>query len=190
MSAWDEAFAVVPLVHLPVVQGQRVLAIGPAAMSLATTALRYPTTAEVVTVGIPGMQQLDPRVHAMSSLADLPAGWAADLVGVAVDNLTSSMIQDIRQRHLADVGVAVFAAPSPASVRPLKDALRSRWGTLQPFREWTGDATPSWFILAADHGLRRCRPVPGWTTRLSEKYLPALFTLSKDEYATAYGGAQ
>ena len=116
----------------------------------------------------------------------LLAVWDVD--GTLVDSRAVILVCAHDDEHA--MGVAVFAAPSPASVRPLKDALRSRWGTLQPFREWTGDATPSWFILAADHGFRRCRPVPGWTTRLSEKYLPALFTLSKDEYATAYGGAQ
>ena len=189
MTAWDDAFAVVPLVHLPVVQGQRVLAVGPAAMSLAVTSLRYPTTVEVAVVGIPGMPTVDPRVRTIKELRDLPPGWMADLVGVATPVLSEDLLNQIHMRQNALTGVAVFAAPGPAAVRPLKDALRSRWSTLQPYREWTGEAVPSWFILAADHGFKRYRPVPSWPTRLSEKYLPALFTLSKDEYAAAYGGS-
>jgi hypothetical protein len=186
MTAWDDAFAIVPLVHLPVVKGQRVLAIGPAAMSMAVAALRYPTNVEVV---IQAMPTTDPRVRKIDDLAALPAGWVADLVGVAAPELSESLLTQIHQRHNSTTGVAVFAVPGPRAVRPLKDALRSRWNTLQPYREWTGEAVPSWFILAADHGFKRHRPVPGWTSRLSDKYLPALFTLSKDEYAAAYGGA-
>jgi hypothetical protein len=188
MSAWDDAFSLVPFIHLPVVQGQRVLAVGPAAKSLAMTALRYPTTVEVVTIGIPAMPTTDPRVRSLSSLLDLPIGWRADLVGVAEQVISDRMLESLHQLHNSDTGVLVAASPSPVAVRRLKDMLRAQWSTIQPYREWTGDAVPSWFFLAADHGFKRHRPVPSWTVRLSEKYLPALFTLSKDEYAVAYGG--
>lgn len=151
-------------------------------------ALRYPTTAEVVTVGITGMAH-DPRLRSVPAVQALPSGWTADILGVANTTLSEEALSILHAHYNASEGVAVFAAPVPKSVRPYKDAIKSRWGTVQPYREWTGDSTPSWFLLAADHGFKRYRPVPGWTSRLSEKYLPALFTLAKDEYALVYGGA-
>jgi hypothetical protein len=196
LDHFHEALGIVPLVHLPVAQGQKVLVVGKDALYAGGLALRYPTTAEVMIVdaelGKPS-PTADKRVHWVARMEDLPADWKADFVAVAVPALTDSLVDAVRRRHLAETGVGVFAISRPGAVRAAKDTLRRFWTTVQPYREHVPPAMdPSgsmWFMLVSDHAFSRQRPVPAWTKRISDKYLPALFTLSKDEYALAYGGA-
>lgn len=185
--AWDEAFSVVPLIHLPAAAGQRMLVMGESAAPMVALALRYPTTREVVVINCPAPQ--DNRVRAVKNINELPSNWMADLLAVAIPGITDPILQALKSVHASDTGVAVFAVDNPANLRPVRDLLRRRWSITQPYRDYVGAPAPAWFVLAADHGFKRQRPVPGNTVRLSEKYLPALFTLAKDEYAQAYGNA-
>ncbi len=70
----------------------------------------------------------------------------------------------------------------PGQVRAARDLVQKYWSVVQPYREHLpGQAAPQWFLMAGNHGFKRHRPVPGWTSRLTDKYLPVLFTFSKDE---------
>lgn len=195
-DAFAEALALVPLIHLPVAPNQRVLLVGPDATPAALAALRYPQTVEVVIVDESdraGPSFGDKRVKSAPSIEALPKSWMADLIIVALPALTDAKIQSIRTHHKAESGVAAFAVARASQTRATKEALRRSWSTVQPYRENTPEvedptARVAWFMLAADHGFKRHRVIPPWSKRLTDKYVPALFTLAKDEYALAYGG--
>jgi len=112
---------------------------------------------------------------------------------VATPGISQVKVQALRAHHRADTGVAVFAVARASQVRATKDILRLSWSVVQPYREFTPDvedptARVAWFLMAADHGFKRHRAVPPWSKRMTDKYVPAVFTLAKDEYALAYGG--
>jgi hypothetical protein len=190
-DAFTEALAMVPMVHLPVTQGQRVLIVGKDAVPAAIVALRYPTTVEVVIVDPAPPVLQDKRVRTVARMEALAPAWKADLVAVAMPVITDSLVQAVYNHHRADTGVAVFALARAQQVRASKEQLRKLWSSVQPYREQVVEAEggAAWFLLAGDHGFKRHRPVPAWSKRLTDKYLPALFTLAKDEYVQAYGGA-
>lgn len=190
-DAFTEALAMVPLVHLPVVAGQRVLVVGTDAIPAALVALRYPTTVEVIIVDERPPQLQDRRVRCVPRMEQLLPSWKADLAVVAVPVITDSLAQAVYAHHVADTGVAVFALARAQQVRAAKEQLRKLWSSVQPYREQvprSDGESVAWFLLAGDHGFKRHRPVPAWAKRLTDKYIPALFTLAKDEYALAYGG--
>lgn len=185
MDAFSEALAVVPVVHMPVTPGQQILLLGPGAGAAADIVLRYPTTASVLVVG-DSLASKDRRVQSAPSLDAVPTGWA-DLSVIVIPVLTDAIVGATYARHRPDTGIAVFALANPTQVKASRDLVKKSWSVVQPYREHTTNG-PAWFLLAGDHGFKRHRPMPGWTGRLTDKYLPALFTLAKDEYAGAFGG--
>lgn len=195
-DAFIEALSLIPLIHLPVAANQRVLLVGADAAPAALAVLRYPQTVEVVIIdasGRAGQQFGDKRVKSAPSVEALPKAWVADLLVVALPALTDASVQALRAHQRAESGVAVFAVARASQVRATKDMLRRSWSTVQPYREYTPEvedptARVAWFLLAADHGFKRHRAIPPWSKRMTDKYVPALFTLAKDEYAQAYGG--
>ena len=189
MDPFGEALSVVPIVHLPVLPNQRVLLIGVGATAALGTVLRYPTTAQVLVIDAPAFEVKDKRVRFVPRLDQVPADWQADLAIVAVPVTSDSMLDAVKQRVRPDSGIVCIALARPSQVRAAREAARNRWSLVQPYRENVpGQKEPAWFLLAGDNGFKRYRPIPSWTTRLSESYVPALFTLSKDEYALAFSG--
>jgi hypothetical protein len=195
MDAFTEALAVVPLIHLPAAPGQHVLLIGQGAGATADVVLRYPTTTSVVVIGdsVSAAAQKDKRVQLAPALDQVPPAWQADLSLVVVPGLTDQLSSAIAARRVQGTGMAVIAVANPTQVNAMRtQALRS-WPVVQPYREHIaagpGGGGPAWFLLAGKYHFKRQRPMPGWTTRLSDRYLPALFTLAKDEYVQAFGGS-
>lgn len=188
VDIFSEALGYVPLVHLPVADGQKALMIGPSAVPAAQIALRYPSFAEVVITGeIPGGAPRDARVHQVPRLADLPPSWKADLVTIAIANVSPEILTAARA-HSHQRTVVVIAVPAATQARQLKDLVRRFWPVVAPFREHLPD--PAYFLLASDVGIARSsRLIPPQARRLTEKYLPSLFTFAKDEYSLLYGGS-
>jgi hypothetical protein len=184
MDAFSEALAVVPVVHMPVTPGQQILLLGPGSAAAADIVLRYPTTAAVAIVGDTSTSK-DRRVQVLPSLDTVPSAWA-DLAVVVIPVLTDAIVKAVYARHRPGSGLAVFAVANPTQVGASRDLVKATWSVVQPYREHTATG-PAWFLLAGEHGFKRHRPMPGWTGRLTDKYLPALFTLAKDEYAGAFG---
>ncbi len=165
------------------------LLVGKGAGAAAEIALRYPTTSSVLTVEDP-LANKDKRLQNLTRIEQTPPGWTADLAIVVVPAITEALAAAVRQRHAARGGVAVFAIMQPGQLRRARELLRQYWAVVQPYREHLpGQAVPQWFLMVGDHGFKRHRPMPGWTSRLTDKYLPVLFTLSKDEYVLYYGNA-
>lgn len=187
MDPFGEALSVVPIVHLPAVPNQRVILIGVGATAALETVLRYPTTAQVLVVDSPAIETKDRRVRFLQRIEQVPPDYKADLIIVAVPIISDSLLDAVQQRLRPDAGVVGIAIARPTQVRPTREAARNRWTFVQPYRENVpGQKEPSWFLLAGNNGFKRYRPIPAWTTRLSESYVPALFTLSKDEYTLAF----
>lgn len=189
-DAFAEALGMVPMVHLPVTAGQRILIVGRDAAPAALVALRYPTTVEVVVIDPSPPALADKRVRSLARMEQLNPAWKADLIAVAVPVITDSLAQSVYDHHRADTGVAVFALARAQQVRATKEQLRKHWSSVQPYREVVpaSEGGTAWFLLAGNHGFKRHRPIPAWSKRLTDKYIPALFTLAKDEYTLAYGG--
>ncbi len=179
MDAFSEALGVVPIVHLPVKAGQKVLLVGQGAAGAAEIMLRYPTTESLIAVDAI-IDTKDRRVQYVKRLEQVPPDWKADLI--------DSFLASLRSHHLADTGVAVVAIARPSQVRLARDLAKKQWTVVQPFREHVpNQSEAAWFLMLSNHGFQRHRPVPAWTARISEKYIPALFTLAKDEYVLTFG---
>ncbi len=184
---FNEALAYVPMMHVPVGQNQHVLVIGAAAAAAVQVAIRYPTFAEILVttdVDLSGLR--DPRVHVIPRLADLPPSWKADLIVVAVPSVTLELLQMLRL-HSNRNTVLVVAVPAADQARAIKQMMRPFWVVIAPYREHL--PAPNYFMLASDAPLSRYRAIPPAARRLSEKYVPALFTFAKDEYSALYGAA-
>ena len=188
---FNEALAVVPIVHTPVEPNQRILVVGASALAAAVMALRYPTFVEVGIVAPPsdvpiGLRQ-DKRIRVYATLADVPRGWIASLIVVAVPNLLEEQVAVVKT-HATPASVVCFALDRVAVGRQTKELLRRYWPSVAPYREHLPTSGAVLFMLAGSGRLERQRPVPGWTRRISDRYIPAMFTFAKDEYAALFGG--
>ncbi len=184
---FNEAISYIPMIHVPDQRNQHALVIGGSAAMAAQVATRYPSFAEIlVSTDIPLGPNHDPRVHVMPSLVDLPPSWKADLIVVAVPVITPDFLQSLRL-HSHPRTIVTIAASTPNNVRILKDTMRRLWPVVMPYREHLPE--PAFFLLASDSPIRRHRAVPPSARRLTEKYVPSLFTFAKDEYNLLYGAA-
>ncbi len=188
LDIFGEALVIVPLVHVPVLPMQHVLAIGPGAAATAAYALRYPTFAEVVVIGdqLPQGLRQDKRVRMVARLEDLAPEWRADLVTVSLHGMSEPVLQQLR-KHMQPGAVASIALDRASALRSTKELLKRNWPNVAPYREHCPEA--SWFFLVSDRAWAKHRPVPAVAKRMTDRYLPALFTLAKDEYNALFGGA-
>lgn len=186
VDIFNEALVIVPLVHVPVVSLQHVLAVGPGAAATVSYALRYPTFAEVVVIGeqLSSAMRQDKRVRQANRIEDLAPEWKADLVTVSLMGMSDAVLQQVRS-HMKPGGVASIALDRPSALRSTKDTLKRFWPNVAPYREHCPDS--SWFFLVSDRAWAKHRPVPTVAKRMTDRYLPALFTLAKDEYNALFG---
>ena len=184
---FGEALVIVPLVHVPVVPLQHVLAIGPGAAATVAYALRYPTFADVVVIGeqLPQALRQDKRVRVLARMEDLVPEWKADLATVSLNGMSEGVLQQLRS-HLNPGAVTSIALDRAPALRQTKDLLKRFWPNVAPYREHCPE--PAWFFLVSDRTLAKTRPVPAVAKRMTDRYLPALFTLAKDEYNALFGG--
>lgn len=186
-SAFDESLAVPAILHTPLA-AQRVLAIGAAAAPLLTVARRYPTFRELVFLGddLPASARgtkPDSRIRSVAGARDLPREWVADLIGIAVPGLPDSALTTAKQ--LAGPQTVVVVAVDRYNAGPSAKRLMERqWSTVIPYRDHTPNE--QLYLLASDVGMKRHRPMPGWTERLSEGYLTALFRFPKNDQAVLF----
>ena len=186
-GAFDESFAVPAILHTPV-EAQRVLAIGPAAVPLLNVARRYPSFRELVYLGEDAPAALrgpkpDSRVRSVTSTRDLPRDWVADVIGVAVQGMPESVLTAAKQLSGPQT-VVVVAVDRYAAGPTVKRLVERLWGTVIPYRDHVPNE--QLYLLASDMGMKRHRPMPGWTERLSEGYLTALFRFPKNDQAALF----
>lgn len=187
-EVFAEALGVVPVVHTPA-SAKRALAIGPPAVAVLSAAGRYPFM-ELVYLGedapaaVRQPRQADKRLRAVNSILDLPADWKADVIAIAVPGIPDEVLSAARRSSHAATVVAV-AVDRYASGPAAKRQLERHWRTVIPYREHLPAA--QLYLLASDTTVRRERPIPSWTRRLSEGYIPAMFRFPKDEHVALNG---
>lgn len=187
VDKFSEAISVIPIVHTPL-SAARVLIIGQAALPAAWLAMRYPQFTDIISIGADAPPSLlnTRRFRQVPSLDQVPGGWLADLIVIASPTVDSLALRQVHAHSSRNAVVAV-ACPSPAGARMMRDTLRSFWSVVAPYREHLPE--PAYFLLASNAPLTKVRPVPAYTRRISDNYLPAMFTWGKDEYATLFGKA-
>lgn len=177
-----EAVSIVPWVHVPVGQAQRIVTIGYEASSAALMGLRFPEVRDVVIIG--ATAPTDARVRTFNALTDLPPSWTPDLAVLTVPVLTVDLLRSIR---LSPQGVACFALQRFEDVVPAKALVRAAFRYITVYREYIG-GEPALFLMGSMSPISRQRAVPGFSKRYTDKYLPNLFTFAKDEYQLIFAG--
>lgn len=180
-----EALSVVPLIHTDP-SATKALAIGTAAASLLVAAGRYPFTdlvfaGEEVPSALRSPSKPDRRLRVVKDAREILPSWKADVIAVAVPGLPDSTIAAARAASGPST-VVVMAVDRMSVGGTAKRLLEKSWRVVIPYREYLPES--QLYLLASDRPLSRLRPVPGWTRRLSEGYLPALFRFAKDDYAS------
>lgn len=188
LEKFAEAISVVPFLHVPADRPVKVLAVGPYALPVAKLALRYPNVAEIhlssmETATFPN----DRRAIRHETMADIPDDLKADIVALALPSDPIPRLLALKQ-HMAPEGVIVVALDTFDRGRKVKDAMSKLWTQVIPYREHAPE--PVLFLLASDRRFGRfLRPIPKNLKRLSEAYIPTLFTFAKDEHFLLYGNS-
>ena len=176
-----EAVSLVPWVHVPVNQGQRIVTVGYEASSAALMALRFPEVRDVVIIG--AKAPVEARVRTFTSLAELPPTWTPDLAVLTVPVVAPEILRAI---HLSPTGIACFALQRFEDVVPAKTLVRAAFRYITVYREYIG-GEPVLFLLGSNSPITRQRAMPGFSKRYTDKSLPSLFTFAKDEYQMIFG---
>jgi len=188
---FNEAIGVVPLIHTPVSEDQHLLVVGAGAIASAVVGLRYPTFTQVGIVAaaneVPVQLRQDKRVNLFPRLEDVPTAYRADLITVAIPSLTDDTLVKLKL-HSTPQSIVCIAVPNATAARAMKDGARRIWSTVAPYREHLPSGGSAYFLLCSGLGLTKHRVVPAWTRRITDRWVPALFTWAKDEYATLFGG--
>lgn len=163
----------------------KVLVLGDFATPLATLALRFPDTQEVMVVGDEQVTPRDRRVTRLATQADLPADYQADVSAVALPGTPKGALVT-QHRHTTPDGVAVIAVDDAANGRRVKNDLRDLWAHVLPYRTYAPDL--ALFFLASNRKLgASTRGWPANLKKLCPPYLSSLFALARDEYQLLYG---
>lgn len=171
-----EACALLPLLHTDPSQKNSVLCVGPLAERMAVAALRWRDIEAVYLLDAPGTLR-DSRLH-----LGLPeAGTCAALL------LSPDIQADPFLPALNKGGVAGLSTQQPGRVSPFFAQVRDQHrGRYLPWREWL-PAPLYGAVVGTDTKPAKRRPVPGGAQRLSQQYLPCLFTFGADELPLVFG---
>jgi hypothetical protein len=90
-------------------------------------------------------------------------------------------------RRVVPQGLICLALERFEQAAKLRASIRPFWRDIAIYREHLPE--PAAFILASTMPINRARPVPKFSKRYTDKYVPALFTFSKDEYQMLFGGS-
>lgn len=176
-----EAVSLVPWVHVPVGQAQRIVTVGYEASSAALVGLRFPEVRDVVIIGATAPS--DARVRTFSSLTDLPPTWTPDLAVLTVPVVTPDLLRAV---HLSPAGIVCAALQRFDDVVPVKALMRAAFRYITVYREYIG-GEPALFLMGSNAPISRQRAMPAFSKRYTDKSLPNLFTFAKDEYQMIFG---
>jgi len=83
-------------------------------------------------------------------------------------------------------GIIQCATTAADKLVPLRVQVKILTGGAVPYREYTPE--PIWFVIGAVGSMpRRVRRPPDGARRVTERFLPALFSFGKDEMQTVFG---
>lgn len=171
-----EACALLPMLHVPASQENTVFCLGRDAEVLAIDCLRW---RDVVAVHLlaPPRTLRDKRVH-----IGLPKPGTCAAVLTSPDDAAENFLPALKTN-----GVFCTSTIMPeATPIMLRNARRMFPKGIVPWREYLPD--PLFGLIACPTGApRRARNPPIGAKRISEKYLPMLFTFGADETPLVFG---
>lgn len=165
-----EAAALLPLLHTPV-GNAAVACIGPTAEMLAAEALRW-TDVNPVLMLSPPEKIKDRRITMIAKLQ--PASCDVIL-------LSPEQSPDMWRYALKPNGIMQALTMDPEKIKALCQTMYNLFGNATPWREHTPDVLYGVISRNGASKPERVRRVPGGAKRLSEAYIPCLFTFGKDE---------
>jgi hypothetical protein len=171
---YAEAAALVPLLHLR--PGSTVVRVaGPLSALLASEALRWRDTTEVW--ADQPLPIKDSRIQTVQP--NHTAAFDAVL-------LSPDMNPEPFMALLKRGGILQCATTVADKLVPLRVQVKALTGAAVPYREYTPE--PIWFVIGAVGSMpRRVRRPPDGAKRVTERFLPALFSFGKDEMQTVFG---
>ena len=176
-----EAAALIPLLHVR--PGPTVVRVaGPLSLLLAAEALRWRDTTEVW-----ADQPLvikDSRVKVTPQKEMFNHTNFFDVVLLSPD-MDPEPIMPILKRG----GVIQASTHTEARVNGLRARIKDLTGSAVPYREYTPETI--WFVIGSvGSAPRRLRKPPDGARRVTERFLPAMFSFGKDEIAAVFGKAE
>ena len=175
---YAEAAALVPLLHVR--PGPTVVRVaGPLSVLLAVEALRWRDTREVwVDQPVPVK---DSRIKPVPTKGTFNHTGMFDIV-----LLSPEMDPEGYQPILKKGGVIQASTYDLKKIAGLREKIKRMTGAAVPYRETLPE--PLWFVLGCSGSTpRRVRRPPDGAQRITERFLPALFSFGKDELPFIFG---
>lgn len=174
---YAEAAVLIPMLHVkPGKTSVRV--VGPMAPMMAAEALRWRDTAEVWLDQQPPIK--DSRIQIVPTGNYNHVG-AFDTVLLSPDMDPEPFVPLLKKGGILQA--STFAEPR---IGPLRAKMRVLTGSAVPYREFTPE--PLWFVLGCSGGApHRQRKPPDGARRITERFLPAMFSFGKDEIPFIFG---
>ena len=170
-NRFAEVSALLPILH--VAPGKTVVGVaGPVAGIMAGEALKWRDTDKVLVLD----QSAKANDRRVTAVTELPPA-SVDVMLLSPDQAPDTWAKAVRPGGI--IQVMTF---DPLKFNNLHTHMRDLFGNAAPWRAHM--PTPVYGVMSSIGGNRapkRLRKPPSATTHLTEKYLPCLFTFSKDE---------
>lgn len=174
---YAEAAALVPMLHVrpgPTV----VIVAGPFSALLTAEALRWRDTTQVCTeIAVPIK---DSRISMMTK----DTATQADVVLLSPDMDPEPYLPLLKKN-----GVIQASTYSEQRITSLRNKIKKMTGAAVPYRDHLPETL--WFIMGSMGTTpRRLRKPPDGARRITERFLPALFSFGKDELQFIFGAEE
>jgi hypothetical protein len=171
---YAEAAALVPLLHMR--PGPTVVRVaGPLSALIASEALRWRDTTEV------WADQPLPIKDSRIQTVQPNHTTAFDAVLLSPDMNPEPFMALLKRG-----GILQCATTVADKLAPLRVQVKALTGGAVPYREYTPE--PIWFVIGSVGSMpRRVRRPPDGAKRVTERFLPALFSFGKDEIPFVFG---
>lgn len=170
---YAEASALVPLLHVaPGVT--TVFAAGSLSPLLAAEALRWPDTRSVMT------DIQTPVNDARVTVNKTPTPGTVDAVLLSPEIDPTPYVNLLNKN-----GIIVASTYVDAKVNGLRNKLRTLTGSAIPYREFVPETL--WLVIGSRTKPQRVRRPPDGARRITERFLPLLFSFGKDEIPLVFG---
>lgn len=174
---YAEAAALVPLLH--VAPGPTtVLVSGSLAPLLTLEALRWRDTVKVLT-DVPSTIK-DSRIE----VNKIPPLNSLDVVLLSPEIDPAIFVPLLKKS-----GIIAASTYSDSKVGPLRTQIKTLTGNAVPYHEFLPESL--WLVLGSvGSAPKRVRKPPDGARRVTERFLPAMFSFGKDEIALVFGKEQ
>lgn len=170
-----ESQALLPMLHVPQMSGRQVATVGPYAEVMAAEVHRWPDVSDIFLLEKP--KKVSGKKY--QYVEELPE----------VDAILLSPEQDpsLWFKHLKNGGIIQATTSRPDRWNALLRRVRELSGNAVPWREYLPE--PLYGVIGHKGGTsaRRVRRSPKAALRLTDSYLPCLFTFGKDELPLVLG---